>query len=72
VILLLEHNEQGSYGVVINRMTDHTLETAVKNLPAGLIKSFQKNDVFFGGMVRRVLYLHDQSNCDGNLIPFCK
>lgn len=71
VILLLEHNDQGSYGVVINRVTDHSLSTAVKNLPNDLIKSFQNNDVSFGGMVRRVQYLHDLANCGGNPIPYC-
>ena len=33
VILLLEHNTQGTYGIVLNRPTYHKLGDTVKNLP---------------------------------------
>ncbi len=74
VILLLDHNTQGTYGVVLNRPTSHTLDTAVKNLPAPLLDSFGRNRVSFGGMIRRLQYLHDIPEAgEGSIeLPLCK
>jgi hypothetical protein len=65
VILLLEHNSKGSYGVVINRGTNRTVESSVKNLPANLLEAFGGNSIAFGGMVRRLTYLHDVQQVGG-------
>ncbi len=60
VILLLEHSEaHGSYGIVINAPTEHTLKNSVVNLPADLLDAFGNCSVSFGGMVRRLQYVHD-------------
>jgi putative AlgH/UPF0301 family transcriptional regulator len=72
VILLLEHNSKGSYGVVINRGTNRTVESSVKNLPANLLEVFGGNSIAFGGMVRRLTYLHDVQQVGGVPIPTCK
>lgn len=40
VILLLEHNTQGTYGIVLNRPTYHKLGDAVKNLPTEILDNF--------------------------------
>lgn len=72
VILLLEHNSKGSYGVVINNMTGHTVKSSIKNLPENIINTFGYNPVAFGGMVRRLTYLHDVPQVGGISIPTCK
>ena len=72
VILLLEHNTSGSYGVVINRPTSHTLASAVKNLPSHILEQFGSNRVGFGGMVRRLQYLHKFPAVAGTVIPLCE
>jgi putative transcriptional regulator len=73
VILVLEHNEQGSYGVVVNAPTHHTLLTAVKNLPSKLTEKFGSSLISFGGMVRRLQYLHNIPSIKGGVeIPYCK
>lgn len=72
VILLLEHNTTGSYGVVINRPLNHTLASAVKNLPLQILDGFGKNSVSFGGMVRRLQYLHDCPQVAGLAVPLCR
>jgi len=72
VILLLEHNTTGSYGVVINRPLNHTLASAVKNLPPQILDGFGKNSVSFGGMVRRLQYLHDCPQVAGLAVPLCR
>ena len=71
VILLLEHNTTGSYGVVINRPTSHTLSSSVKNLPSHILDRFGSNRVGFGGMVRRLQYLHKFPSVAGTVIPLC-
>lgn len=70
VILLLEHSEKGSYGLVVNRPTSHNLSTAVKNLPQELQTSFGSVNVAFGGMVRRIQFLHTVTACGGAAVPF--
>jgi len=73
VVLLLEHSvDNGSYGIVINRRTDHTISSAVKNLPHELVQVFGGNRVHFGGMVRRLQYIHDVPDCGGIPIPMCE
>lgn len=72
VILLLEHNSKGSYGVVINNMTGHSVKSSIKNLPENIINTFGYNPVAFGGMVRRLTYLHDVPQVGGTEIPTCK
>ncbi len=71
LILLLEHGENGSYGIVINRPTQHTLGSAVKNLPADFSNKFGKMKVGFGGLVRRMQFVHSISSCGGVKIPYC-
>ena len=74
VVLLLDHNTQGTYGVVLNRPTSHTLETAVKNLPQPLLEGFGQNKVAFGGMIRRLQYLHDlpEAGEGATQLPLCR
>lgn len=71
VILILEHTESGSYGIVVNRPTSHTLKSAVKNLPREVAARFGDCPVNFGGMVRRMQLVHSIPNCGGLLIPYC-
>lgn len=71
VILVLENTEKGTYGLVINRPTSHTLHPAVTNLPAEMSVHFGSANVAFGGMVRRLQYLHTLPTCGGYEIPFC-
>ena len=72
VILLLEHNSKGSYGVVINHRTGHSIRSSVKNLPENILETFGHRSVAFGGMVRRLTYLHDVPQVGGISIPTCK
>ena len=72
VILLLEHNSKGSYGVVINHRTGLSVDSSVMNLPDNILNVFGNNSVAFGGMVRRLTYLHDVPQVGGISIPTCK
>jgi putative transcriptional regulator len=72
VILILDHSEKGTYGVVINRPTSHTLDESVKNLPQEMISKFGHANVAFGGMVRRMQFFHTFPTLGGNPIPFCQ
>ena len=72
VILLLEHNSKGSYGVVINHRTSHNVQSSVKNLPENILEVFGHSSVAFGGMVRRLTYLHNVQQVGGVAIPTCK
>jgi putative AlgH/UPF0301 family transcriptional regulator len=71
IILVLEHSDKGSYGLVVNRPTSHSLHSAVTNLPKEIVAQFGAANVAFGGMVRRLQYLHTIPNCGGYEIPFC-
>ena len=71
VILLLEHTTTASYGIVLNRPTSHILSSAVKNLPQEFVSQFGPCRVSFGGMVRRMQWIHPYGNCGGELIPNC-
>jgi len=72
VILLLEHTTAGSYGVVINRPTEHTIKSSVRGLPSDIFDAFSTTSVGFGGMVRRLQYLHKYPSLAGSPIPLCK
>lgn len=71
IVLLLEHNEHGSYGIIINKKTDHNVDTSTLNMPKELLKYFGKNSVFFGGNLPRCQILHPFKECGGKLIPGC-
>ena len=65
VVLLLEHNDEYSYGIIINKKTDHTLATATRNLPDDVLAAFGDCAVSFGGNVRRLQFLHPYPDCGG-------
>jgi putative AlgH/UPF0301 family transcriptional regulator len=71
IILLLEHSDRGSYGVVLNVPTHHTLSSAVKNLPQDFVSRFSMCRVNFGGMIHRMQWIHNVPNIGGTPIPFC-
>jgi hypothetical protein len=58
--------------LVINSGTDRPLREAVKNLPEDILRTFGGNPVAFGGMVRRLAYIHDVPVVGGLQIPLCK
>lgn len=73
VILVLEHNTEGSYGVVLNKpVAGHSLDTAVANLSTQILSCFGKQKVFFGGMMRRLNFLHRFPSVAGSPIPLCR
>jgi len=72
VILLIEHNQQGSYGIVINKSTNHSVNSGIVNLPDNFKSVFGKKLLFFGGKERRLQCLHDQPLCGGLPIPLCE
>ena len=55
VVLLCEHNDEGSMGLVINRPTEHTIAAAITGMPQRATQP-----LFWGGPVqqRMVLVLH--------------
>ncbi|RYG60149.1 YqgE/AlgH family protein [archaeon] len=72
IVLVLSHDERGSYGVVVNRPTEHSLSFAVKNLPTDFQRHFGKQRVHFGGSIRRLQFLHSLPDCGGVRIPHSK
>jgi putative transcriptional regulator len=72
VILVLENDSKGTYGLVLNRPTLHTLKTAVRNFPQEFTQQFGDNKIFYGGKIRRMQFLHDVPDCEGIQIPNCK
>lgn len=72
VILVLENDSKGTYGLVLNRPTLHNLKTAVRNFPQEFTQQFGDNKIFYGGKIRRMQFLHDVPDCEGILIPNCK
>ena len=72
VVLVIEHTTRGSYGLVINSGTDRMLKEAVKNLPDDIERSFGGNAIAFGGMVRRLAYIHNVPAVGGLPIPMCR
>mmetsp|Transcript_10822 Transcript_10822/g.16302 ORF Transcript_10822/g.16302 Transcript_10822/m.16302 type:complete len:284 (+) Transcript_10822:453-1304(+) len=70
-ILILEHSAtNGSYGIAVNKPSEHSLGSAVKNLPSEL-DVFANNPVSFGGMIRRLQCIHDVPSFGGSKIPNC-
>ena len=71
VVLLLEHNTDGTYGVVINKDSTCSLPEAVKGLPDDMLEAFSSATVSFGGMFRRLQSIHSVQACGGQAIPMC-
>jgi putative AlgH/UPF0301 family transcriptional regulator len=72
IVLILEHSDKlGSYGVILNKKTDHTVKSGIINLPLDFTRSFGKNPLNFGGMVHRVQVIHPYKECGGKTIPNC-
>jgi putative AlgH/UPF0301 family transcriptional regulator len=69
VVLLLEHTTDYSYGIIVNKKSDHTLDSATLNLPEDILTAFGGNEVMYGGNIRRLQYLHPHANCGGDEIP---
>jgi putative transcriptional regulator len=69
VVLVLEHGEHGSYGLVINRPTTYSLYEACGGLPQSVYDTFGTKTVNYGGSTRRIQYLHDIPNVGGSPIP---
>jgi putative transcriptional regulator len=67
VILILEHSDRGSYGLVINKSTDYSLEGVVRNFPADIMTVFGAQPVQYGGPVRRLQYVHPVKGVAGAL-----
>ncbi len=72
LILILESSPAGVYGLVVNKPCFDTLRRTVHNLPDNLLSAFGSNAVFFGGLVRRLQYLHSDASSDGQPVPFSK
>jgi putative AlgH/UPF0301 family transcriptional regulator len=70
-VLILENGDKGTYGVVLNHRTDYKLGGAVKALPGAVNKAFSEYNCSFGGMVRRLQYLHTVPDCGGKSVPGC-
>ena len=71
VILVIQNENQGTYGLVLNRPSNYDLKISVKGLSKKLLKLFSKNLVNFGGMVKRLQIIHTFENCNGLEIPNC-
>jgi len=72
VILILEHNDKGSYGLVVNKATDYSLASAVRNFPEDVLSVFGTQPVQYGGPVRRLQYIHPLPGLTGSLqVPNC-
>lgn len=69
VILLLQHDADGSYGVVINHRSHRTLFEVVKNLPDNVTSIFGSNPTHYGGPVKRLQCIHNLSSLEGKEIP---
>lgn len=65
VILLCEHNENGSFGFVLNNYAEVDLSDIHKDLPAVMIR------ISFGGPVKKdnLYYLHTLGEAVNNSIP---
>lgn len=74
VILILEHNASGTYGIVINKPIDtaYSLSDYVKNLPDEVLQMFGEHpSMFNGGPVKRLQCLHSIPDCGGIELPTC-
>lgn len=48
VILMVDHDEDGAFGLVLNKPSEQTMETLIKNLPE---TKFSEKTIFSGGPV---------------------
>jgi putative AlgH/UPF0301 family transcriptional regulator len=71
VVLLLMHNDDGSYGIVMNRPTMYKFGEAAVGIPDDILSPFLDNSVSFGGLIRRLSCMHPFPNCGGYLVPHC-
>eukprot|EP00798_Chlamydomonas_sp_ICE-L_P002405 gene2405-8715_t len=64
VILLLDHDEGGSYGVILNRPSKYTLSEVVMTEP---LPGFERSKLWIGGDVgnNQLLLLHRQAGMKG-------
>ena len=69
VILLLQHEKSGSYGVVINHPSSMKLSAVVKNLPSDVLDIFSSKLTYYGGPTKRLQCIHNISHLDGTKIP---
>lgn len=71
VVLLLMHNTDGSYGVVMNKPTVFKFGEAAVGIPDDILTPFLDSRVSFGGLVRRLSCMHPFPDCGGYLVPHC-
>lgn len=66
VVLMVEHSEEGSMGIVINRPTRLSLEELAKSQQLEVAESRERDNVFSGGPVEpyRGFVLHDSPSVD--------
>lgn len=69
VVLLLQHGASGSYGLVLNRPSPHTVSSAVRNLPADFMSAFGAVKVRIGGPMRRMQVIHRVPEMGGSPLP---
>ena len=64
VILLAEHNEEGTFGLIINKPIEVKLKEIIKGFPA------YKLPVYLGGPVKTdsLYYLHTHGEIEGSLL----
>lgn len=68
VILVLESNSNGAYGLIINMPTDKTLAEATRNIPGPILDVFGRIPVQYGGVTRRLQFLHPFDNIGGSRV----
>lgn len=70
LVLILECTKERVYGLVINKYGGDTLEMGTKGLPQHIADTFAKNNLFRGGDMRRMQYLHTYEGCNGIRLPY--
>lgn len=72
VVLVLEHNQKGTYGLIINKPLNETIKSAVLNIGnPDFLKTFGKFSIAFGGRERRMQCIHNVPDCNGIELPLC-
>lgn len=71
VVLIIDHNEKGTYGLILNKETDMSLENGTRNIPRDFLDVFGKHRLHFGGPLPRLQFIHTVSDCRGVAIPHC-
>lgn len=66
VVLILQHDSNGSYGVVINHRSQKQLSEVVQNLPSDILDVFRSNPTHYGGPTKRLQSIHKFPNLDGS------